>query len=369
MTQVQYQAIDKTIDHAINSPNDIGRAADSVGHTNVSNVSCAGRSTDQDIVFAKIQFGPSALSLNDKIELNCGLQTLGESTAEIWTNNNQMVFGQADDLSWCHDEHTFFAALLVDEDSAAEDTSALSKDSNKANKQYETIIESAYLRLLSLLAEHQFKNIARMWNYIPRINEGDGDQERYKQFSSGRFKAFQTMQYSAGEFPAACALGHFGDKTVIYLLASKNATRNFENPKQTEAYQYPREYGIFSPSFARATLLENGSLSTLFISGTASITGSQSQHIDSLEQQIKLSCNNITTLVKHIERQLDDGICIKPTSFKVYLRDKDHYQSAKQLLKNYWPDDITTVFTHADICRQELLVEIEAICQIAQYPK
>lgn len=354
MTQVQYQAIDKTVDSAINSRNNMGDISDNAGH---SNISVTGQATEQDIVFAKIQFGPSALGLNDKIELSCGLQTLGNNTAEIWTNNNQMIFGQADNLGWCHDEQTFFAALLVDEE-----TSVLSKDSNK---QYESIIENAYLRLLSLLAEHQFKNIARMWNYIPRINEGDGDLERYKQFSSGRFKAFQAMQYAASEFPAACALGHFGDKTVIYLLASKNTTRNFENPKQTEAYQYPREYGVFSPSFARATLLENDRLSTLFISGTASITGSQSQHIDSLEQQMQLSCSNISTLIKHIESQLDNRAGIKPSSFKVYLRNKDHYQSAKQLLKNYWSDDITTVFTHADICRQELLVEIEAICQIA----
>ena len=58
-----------------------------------------------------------------------------------------------------------------------------------------------------------------------------------------------------------------------------------ENPRQTSAYEYATRYGPESPKFSRAIALSCGDYATIFISGTASITGSQTQHAGDIAAQ------------------------------------------------------------------------------------
>jgi chorismate lyase/3-hydroxybenzoate synthase len=129
-----------------------------------------------------------------------------------------------------------------------------------------------------------------------------------------------------------------------------------ENPNQQSAYAYPRIYGPKSPSFARATACPD--LGLTFISGTASITGHATRHHDDVVAQLGLTLDNIETLVAHIgaKEQLSLG---RPL-LKVYIRQPEDYPLIRQQLEARLPL-AECIYLQADICRADLLLEIEAV--------
>jgi chorismate lyase/3-hydroxybenzoate synthase len=195
---------------------------------------------------------------------------------------------------------------------------------------------------------------------MPKINLGEGDQEEYKKFCSGRLRAFSQLDLSQQQFPAASALGiHHSDNAaqgaVIYLLATRTPGQHHENPRQQPAYQYPRQYGPSSPSFARATSLPLQSQCPIFISGTASIIGHDTKACGNLQEQLEITLDNIRFLLASIDPQAS-----APSAIRVYLRHaEDLLATQTYLYQQFAPADINIV--HADICRANLLVEIECV--------
>jgi chorismate lyase/3-hydroxybenzoate synthase len=225
-------------------------------------------------------------------------------------------------------------------------------------QEIEVATEQAYDRILGVAEQRGFAFPFRIWNLIPQINEGPGDQEVYKRFCSGRMRAFTRHGMEAAQYPAASAVGHHADGAVIYLLAAAKPSRNLENPLQMPAYTYPREYGPCSPSFARATRIELGGSDFLFISGTASILGHSTQAPGDIVSQLEVTQANIAQLVAQAGGSID-----KLSALRVYLRHADHIDIARSLLEQTYAAEHLN-FVHADICRQQLLVEIEALVEL-----
>lgn len=225
-------------------------------------------------------------------------------------------------------------------------------------QQIEDTTEQAYDRILGVAERLGFPFPFRIWNLIPHINEGAGDQEVYKQFCAGRMRAFTRHGMDAAQYPAASAVGHHAQGAVIYLLAARIPSRNLENPLQMPAYTYPREYGPCSPSFARATRIELGSSHFLFISGTASILGHSTQAPGDIVSQLEVTQGNIAQLVAQA-----GGAVSKLSALRVYLRHAEHLEPARALLERIYPSEHLN-FVLADICRQQLLVEIEALVEL-----
>lgn len=222
----------------------------------------------------------------------------------------------------------------------------------------ETATEQAYDRILGVAEKLGFAFPFRIWNLIPHINQGAGDQEVYKQFCGGRMRAFTRHGMEAAQYPAASAVGHHAEGAVVYLLAAPKPSRNLENPLQMPAYTYPREYGPCSPSFARATRIELGGGDFLFVSGTASILGHSTQAPGDIASQLEVTQANIAQLVKQAGGSTD-----KLSALRVYLRDAQHLDLARaQLGQSYAAEHLN--FVLADICRQQLLVEIEALVEL-----
>lgn len=218
--------------------------------------------------------------------------------------------------------------------------------------------EQAYNRLLNLARSFGHPHPFRIWNLLPRINYGDGDQEVYKKFCNGRMHAFTRYGMVATQYPAASALGHHTDGAVIYMLAAKEPSRNLENSRQVPAYTYPRQYGPCSPSFARATRLNMADEEYLFVSGTASILGHSTHAPGDFLVQLQVTQENIAHLVAQA-----NGSLSKMSALRVYLRHPEHLQPARDMLeKIYAPEHLN--FVYADICREQLLVEIEALVEL-----
>jgi enamine deaminase RidA (YjgF/YER057c/UK114 family) len=220
-----------------------------------------------------------------------------------------------------------------------------------------------YGEICATLEAERYPHLLRVWNYLPHINRISEGTERYQQFNTARQKALQTFGRAVvGSVPAASALGSIGDgPVVVYFLAGRTAPIFVENPRQVSAYHYPPEYGTHSPAFSRAALLSEPENLTLFISGTASIVGHRSLHPGDVAAQARETLINIEALVGEANR-LQRGVRFSMATlvYKVYVRRPSDLPVIQAVLATAPCASAQIIYLQADICRQELLVEIEA---------
>ncbi len=299
-------------------------------------------------VLAVIGFCQNCAPTGHSRHFNTGLPVLGNRLYEVWRSHSAVEHGIDNHCYWSSNDGLMFLGLWIDENRYPD---------------LKTAVFESYATLLQMLQDQDYPHLLRAWNYLPQINHGYGDNERYKQFCLGRHEAFS--RYQQLHYPAATAIGHSGGDTVIYLIASRLATpQHFENPRQLSAFRYPREYGLRSPSFARASMLQSYDGKQLYISGTASIHGHQSLHRGNFSGQMSVTCENITTLLQHIASQLRLAATPNLELIKVYLRNPKDLSKAKAAVKQHFASRVPTLFLQGDICRQELLVEIDGMCRI-----
>ena len=275
-----------------------------------------------------------------------GLNTLESGVdKELWIAESVIAQGEnSHGINWSKTADILFCSTTIED---------------KAIENLEDTSLNAYRNLLSFIEIEGYPHIVRAWNYFPKINEGEGDAERYRKFCQGRYRAFSNLKHPALNYSAASALGSYGDHLTIYLLASKTKCDHFENPNQVSAYRYPRQYGPASPSFARATIHRD----TLYVSGTASITGHESQHANSIEKQTHLTIKNIDQLIQSVKVKIKSDLVLD--SLKVYLRHAKQLPLIKAIINRAF-NDPQVIYLHADICRQELDIEIEGIYRLSQ---
>lgn len=205
--------------------------------------------------------------------------------------------------------------------------------------------------------------LQRIWNFVPRINEHDGELENYRAFCKGRHQAFEKHFGNADErrMPAASAVGTGGDVLCGVFIAGTAAVRYVENPEQVPAYRYPSRYGPRSPSFARASLVQRNDGQRLYISGTASIRGSESHHPDDVAAQCELAIANMELVARAAGLGGLGSDASQSRAFRIYLREPALWPLVKPVFEARLcrPADPYTAL-QADICRRELLVELEA---------
>ncbi|MGI9309164.1 MAG: hypothetical protein ACR2P6_07870 [Gammaproteobacteria bacterium] len=220
-----------------------------------------------------------------------------------------------------------------------------------------------YCNILREIHALGFKRLLRAWNYFPGINTGAGDAERYRRFSAGRGKAFDELGYQKTKLPPSTAIGTPPDTPfTISVLATKQDCAVLENPRQTSAYKYPREFGPRGPSFSRAVMLRTGAEHQILISGTASIVGYESVHLNEPDQQLIETLKNLKTLlghaIEHTGRNIEPEHIGAP-GLRVYLRNSNDYNELSELLKDNLSREHRVLFLQGDICRRELTLEIE----------
>lgn len=229
--------------------------------------------------------------------------------------------------------------------------------------------ERLYREILGQTRARGYPHLVRVWNYFADINGEEQGLERYRQFCLGRFDAFVAADIAENQFPSACALGHRGGDLLIYALASKTPPYHFENPRQASAYHYPAEYGPRSPSFARASLLSlPGQLPKLFVSGTASVVGFVTLHPYRLSEQITVTLENLDLLLAHVAQQYasatGDLPLLQAEVLKVYVRNPADLGEIKTRVEQAYPQ-VPVVYVAADICRADLLLEIDGIWNLS----
>ncbi len=226
--------------------------------------------------------------------------------------------------------------------------------------------QRAYAELFAVLGANPCSQLLRVWNYFADINVESGGTERYRQFNAGRQQAFIDAQRSAFDgSPAACALGTHGGPLRVYFLAGRTPPLAIENPRQVSAYRYPDTYGRRAPTFSRAALADvGGGRSALFISGTASIVGHMSMHLGDVRRQTEESLANITAVREAAELRSGLAIPMNDMYYTIYVRRAADLPVIREVFERaVGPASVAAreaVYLNADVCRAELLVEIEA---------
>jgi chorismate lyase / 3-hydroxybenzoate synthase len=216
----------------------------------------------------------------------------------------------------------------------------------------------AYRAIADFQSHSGFPHLLRTWNHLDAINEGAGDAERYRGFCSGRVAGL--AGFPPGEHPAATVIGRRDGERVlqVYWLAGREPGTALENPRQTSAYRYPRQYGETSPTFSRAMLVAPGAL---LISGTASIVGHASRHAGSLQGQLREIFSNLDSLIGRA-RELSDTLPARfgaATHIKAYLRRREDLAEVEPVLRARLPAGMPLLVLQGDVCRSDLLVELD----------
>lgn len=215
--------------------------------------------------------------------------------------------------------------------------------------------ENLFTRLFSLL---DGRRIRRIWNFVPEINHRVDGRENYLAFNAGRHRAFNRWlgEIQPGALPAASALGITGPRLGLAFTAGADPVELFENPLQIPACRYPERYGKLPPLFARGSRVRRGADGLWHLSGTASIKGSDTIG-SNLDTQIATTIENSRVVLEHMEVPVD-----LPGCWKVFLRRPEHLDAARAAFESAWPAAAAhCLYLKADICRADLLVEIEAL--------
>lgn len=224
-------------------------------------------------------------------------------------------------------------------------------------------------------------SIVRQWNYIEQITKMDGTHQHYQDFNDSRTHFYSLDTWKEG-FPAATGIGTtFGgvmiDLEAIRFANSTNRIIPLNNSLQVPAYDYSERVLLgeedkelkhkTTPKFERAKLILEKEAGLIYISGTAAIRGENSLKGVGIEEQTRITLENIEHLIS--EETLDKAdirgkIESHIISMRVYLKESGLLEKAQQVVMEKYAG-LPVVYVLADICRDELLVEIEGLASVS----
>lgn len=279
-----------------------------------------------------------------------------------------------------------------------------------------------FQRIATVFQEEGFRagDIVRQWNYIGHITEAENGMQHYQAFNEARARFYKSSDWHERGYPAATGIGMSIQGLIISLIACIFTTPQvrilpIDNPLQVAAHHYsqsklvgekqrsfakietiePAELRkkatittvttpksekkslssgmketttiipLSTPKFERGKILLNQQSGLCYVSGTAAIRGEESMHSLNAELQTRQTIENINFLISE-ENLRPVGITDFVTTFvslRVYFKNKEDAEVIQAEVEKQWAG-IPVVYMQADICRKELLVEIEGVARL-----
>jgi enamine deaminase RidA (YjgF/YER057c/UK114 family) len=245
---------------------------------------------------------------------------------------------------------------------------------------------SAFEQLGKQLKKNKFNldDTVRTWIYQGHLVLPEGNTQRYKELNRARtdyfgktrfLQRYLPKDYRGDVYPASTGIGTDDMDVVIGAVAVDTERKDviavpLENPNQTSAFDYGTDYSPQSPKFARAMAVASSIGSLIFISGTASITDSESRHREDPIKQTEQTLDNIEALISSSNLEshgingfksgLENLECVR-----VYVKRIADLESVRNVCEKRLKD-VPAVYTIADVCRPELLVEIEGFAIVTK---
>ena len=211
-------------------------------------------------------------------------------------------------------------------------------------------------------------SIVRQWNYIEEITKYNQGRQNYQAFNDARSIYYDQTEWTTG-FPAATGIGTEWGGVMIDLNATVAYNTNtkitpIDNPLQVTAHTYSQTLLLgesderlthkTTPKFERAKQVVQCGNGILYVSGTAAIRGELSLEGVGIEEQTRITIENINILTGNHPLAI----------IRVYLKNVNELEAAKMVIEQLYPQ-LPAIYLQADVCREELLIEIEGISIIA----
>lgn len=196
----------------------------------------------------------------------------------------------------------------------------------------------------------EFTDTVRTWIYLDKLLDW------YDEFNAVRTQYFNETGIFDHMVPASTGIGaanQFGAAIMMDVLAVKPKSgalviQEVVSPLQNPALDY-------KSSFSRAVEMAYPTHKTLLISGTASIDSSGvSVHLDDPEKQIRLTLDVVEAILESRGMHWKDlfrGIA--------YFKDMSYLPIYEQIASERAIPRFPLAISHADVCRDDLLFEIE----------
>jgi enamine deaminase RidA (YjgF/YER057c/UK114 family) len=205
----------------------------------------------------------------------------------------------------------------------------------------------------------KYTDVLRTWIYSARLLEWYGDLNRVR---TEIYRKAGLGAEGGPAFPASTGIkGQSGEEECLMdVLAldaddrgAARATPICRSPRQDSSFNY-------GSSFSRGMALEIEGRRTVFISGTASInTAGESTHLGDAEFQ---SIETLMSVAAILEEQ--GGGLQNITSATVFCKNREAWEAWKRVTKLLGVPALPKICVLADVCRHDLLVEMEAVAVI-----
>lgn len=209
-----------------------------------------------------------------------------------------------------------------------------------------------------------FGHVVRQWAYLDGMLDVVGDcpkgHQGYQAFNDVRAVAYAASDFPAG-YPAATGIGQAAGGVVLDFVALDAPGATIEalsNPRQTDAHRYSARQLVGEsiatlpskspPMFERAKRIVRGDEEIVLVSGTAAIVGERSVARGDVAAQTRTTIDNIAALVG--EQRL--------SRLRAYVKHRDDIPAVRAICTDAF-GPIPAVYVEADVCRAELLVELE----------
>ncbi|MDB5922844.1 MAG: hypothetical protein JWN13_1780 [Betaproteobacteria bacterium] len=311
--------------------------------------SSADRWLSDDSVLALIRFSTrTEVSAEDPRFISIGLPPLGpQRYVEVWRTRLPVIRGHDGDLHYATDGEILFGSLLLEE---------------HGNGALEGAARAGYSKILKVTQDLGFDHLVRLWNYFPGINLEIDALERYRTFCVGRYEAFAASGHLRQRHAAASAIGTHAPGLLLYFLAASKPGMPIENPRQVSAFRYPKVYAPRHPLFSRAMLKQWDAGTHLYISGTASVVGHRTCHVGDTLEQLRETARNLEAIVSrtHELQPLALKSAAQLSLAKVYVRRAEDLFRIQSEFDRLFSPALPRTYLLADICRSDLLLEIDA---------
>jgi enamine deaminase RidA (YjgF/YER057c/UK114 family) len=195
-----------------------------------------------------------------------------------------------------------------------------------------------------------FGHVVRTWLYMDDILDW------YESFNRARDEFFRSRRLYDGLVPASTGIGSaniYGAAFTACAIAVRpkspaTCVIPVASPLQCAALEY-------GSSFSRAVEISTPDCRSLLISGTASIEpGGKTAHVGDVERQIRLTMDVVGGILESRDMDWSDA-----TRAIMYLKKPEYLKPWQVWLQKNGLADLPLINVQADVCRDDLLVELE----------
>jgi enamine deaminase RidA (YjgF/YER057c/UK114 family) len=197
----------------------------------------------------------------------------------------------------------------------------------------------------------ELEDTVRTWFFLDNILSW------YDDFNRVRTKVYSGLKFRTGSLPASTGIGARNPAGAALALAAW-AFRPLEPNARAKEIASPLQCPApaYGSSFSRAMEVSSGAGRRLFLSGTASISpGGKTMWVGDARKQTLFTMEALEAILRSRNFSFGDLACAT-----AYFRRPADAVVFVEWLKANGMAEMPVIFTQCDICRDELLFEIEA---------